>query len=442
MKYRPTQSIVRNLASPYALALASFLIFLVGWTFPPKLYTHFMSEPDFMYLDPLTLGFYTTCVFCFCAGVYFAGKIWPADSDAGNARVSRRSPLAYLLFPIGMGVLFCGACIVVVGQHLDLLGLLKSGQGGIIKQAISSGDVKATILGTARLFTTAILWWAADRAARLEMTPIQRSIFKVSFGLAVLANVLACIATVDRTALMPLLAGLMIISIDRGARSGRLTLRSAALKGLGGVFLLAGLFVGLSYLRGFRGFEGHATSFIGYTLTPYNRLPALLSGLMHFQFGGRGAYLVQCLTLGKINAALGLGHYLPNGSQLWESEFGSTFSAGLNPMYIWTGVFGYLYSDIGWGALVYLFGAGVMAGWAWSRFHTGTIMGRVIYPWIAFWILFWFGWNVLFAVYFLNLLVGICFLGVYDWVCEADQFSPQSSVEQGLRTRGLHTPHV
>jgi hypothetical protein len=440
MRSRPGQTIVRNLASPYVLALASFVIFLFGWACPPQIYTRFMSEPDYMFLDQLTLVFYAACVLSFCAGAYLAGKIWAKSSNTENAPLSRRSPLPYLLFPIGVGVLFCCGCFLAIGQHFDLLGLLKSGQGGIIKQAIHSGEVKVSIFGTARLFTTAILWWAADRGARLEMTPTQRSIFRVSFAVAVLADVLACIATVDRTALMPLLIGLIIIGVDRSARSGRLTLKSAALRAIGGACLLTGLFVGFSYLRGFRGFQGHATTFMGYTITSYNRLTALVHGIMHYQFGGRGAYLFQCLTMAKISSLLGLGNFMPDGSALWESEFGSTLSAGLNPMYIWSGTFGYLYSDLGWGALVYLFGVGALAGWAWSRFHMGTILGRVLYPWIAFWVLFWLGWNVLFAVYFLNILVGICFLGLYEFVCEAAPFS--SNVRQDLRARSGLIPRV
>jgi len=440
MKNRPAQSIVRGLASPYALALASFVIFFLGWIFPPAIYTRFMSEPDYMYLDELTLVFYAACVLSFFAGAYLAGKIWTENLITGNAPLSRRSPLAYVLFPLGVGVVSCAACLIVVGEHMDFVGLIGAGQGGLIKQAIHSNDVKVSILGTARLFTTATIWWAADRGARLEMTPSQRSIFKVSFAVAVLANVLACIGTVDRTSLMPLLFGLMVIGIDRSARSGRLTIASAVLRALGGACLLTGLFVGFSYLRGFRGFDHHATSFIGYTVASYNRLTALLHATMHYQFGGRGAYLVQCLTTAKINTVLGLAHSMPDGGALWESEFSSTVSAGLNPMYIWSGTFGYLYSDLGWGALGYLFGVGVLAGWAWARFHSGTILGRVVYPWIAFWILFWLGWNLLFAVYFLNLVVGICFLVLYEFACQAAPFSP--SEKQSLRTGSVLTSDV
>jgi hypothetical protein len=413
----------RSLMSPYCLALVSFAIFLIAWIFPPGVYTSFIAEPDYLFLDPLTLCFYAACVCAFCGGVYWAAGIWPDHTTEEAAPFIRSWPLAYLLPPLCSGIVYCACFLLAIGGHLHLFSLLASQQGGLIKQALHGGEVKLALLGTAPLFTTAVVWWAADRAARVEMTYQQRLIFRIVFAATVAIDMLSCIGTVDRTSLMPLLAGLMIIRVDRRTRSGEQRISSVAATALGGFCLVVGLFTGLSVARGFKGTHRLIMSLMGYTIVSYNRLAAILSGTMHYQYGGRGGYLFQYVLISKkLNTMLGLGNLWPSAAVVWESEFTSTLLAGLNPMYVWSGTFGYLYADLRWGALVYLLGIGLMAGWAWNRFRLGTIAGRVLYPWIAFCILFWFGWNPLFANYFVSLLMGIGFLKVYELL-----FSPVRS---------------
>jgi hypothetical protein len=85
----------------------------------------------------------------------------------------------------------------------------------------------------------------------------------------------------------------------------------------------------------------------------------------------------------------------PTPLQLFYSEFSSTEGAGLNLRFIWSGVFGYLYADIGWWALLYLFIAGLLAGRLWEGFNAGGVVSVLLYLWMAFWVVYWVGWNLL-----------------------------------------------
>jgi hypothetical protein len=131
---------------------------------------------------------------------------------------------------------------------------------------------------------------------------------------------------------------------------------------------------------------------MGYSVASYNRLAALLSGQMTYTYHGTGVYLAPyLLDRHKLNSVLPIAEMMgwPSFGEIWKSEARSVAAAGLNSAYIWAGEFGYLYSDLGWGALAYLFLAGIFVGYTWVRFRAGGSIALIIYPFTIFWILFW-----------------------------------------------------
>ncbi len=370
---------LRNAVSPYSLALVSLSIFLIGWIFPADAYTRFMSEPDLMFLDWETLVFYLACVTVFCAGVYFARLIWPVRARSTGNTMSTNSPLLFLLPPILLATILCGALVSTIGGQINLLAIMVSQQGSVIKEALHAGDVVQGRLDQAPMFATAVLWWAADRGSRINMTTMTRLIFRAVFAVGVIADIATCVAIMDRTRLLPLLVGLILIPIERKSSRGELRFSSAVVGILGGACLVVCASLALSYLRGFQGANLIIMALMGYTVVSYNRLAALLKGTMYYQYAGHGIYLFNYLIYtGKEAALIGFKGNWPSSLQLWHSEFNAVLLAGMNPIYIWSGTFGYLYSDLGWGCLVYLLLVGVMAGWSWSRFRRGTVWAHPI----------------------------------------------------------------
>ena len=156
---------------------------------------------------------------------------------------------------------------------------------------------------------------------------------------------------------------------------------------------------------------------LGYTVVSYNRMAALLTGVMHYAYEGRGVYLVP-LLVGDAKTDY-LFHFAdrfgwPTVLALWQTEFSSTSAAGLNPMFIWAGSFGYVYSDIGWWTPFYWCLIGVLAGWLWKKMCTGRTVGVVLYPWIAYSILMWCGGNFIFRTNFLQYCEFAVALYFYD----------------------------
>jgi hypothetical protein len=245
----------------------------------------------------------------------------------------------------------------------------------------------------------AVLWWAYYRAIQLELKGASKGIFYLFFVAGMTVAVLTAVATVGRTLLMPLLISLFVINLYKRA-SGRDVRLAKITYSLIGVFaLVVVLFAVFQYFRGFLAINLIIESQLGYTIASYNRLAALLGGVMHYQYGGRGVYLAPyLLSDNTISNVLGLSKLFdwPDLLQLFQSETPSVAFAGLNPSFIWSGSFGYVYSDLGWWALFYVFGTGLLAGYLWSKFRAGRAIGIVLYAWMAFWILFWEGWNTLF----------------------------------------------
>ena len=156
---------------------------------------------------------------------------------------------------------------------------------------------------------------------------------------------------------------------------------------------------------------------LGYTVVSYNRMSALLLGVMHDSYQGRGVYLFPILRQNET-----LDHMFrfsdrfgwPSAWSLWSSAFSSVASAGLNPGFNFYSVFGVLYSDLGWLAVAYLFVIGILVGYLWQNFRLSKTFALLLYPWCAFSILFWIGSNIMFDGRIADLLKMAVALTIYD----------------------------
>ena len=91
--------VVQNIVSPSGLAIISYWIFLFAWLFPSGLYTEYIHEPDLMFLDPLVLAFYTSCVAAFLLGVR-ASRFVVNGGRNSAITIAVRNPLLYLSIPL------------------------------------------------------------------------------------------------------------------------------------------------------------------------------------------------------------------------------------------------------------------------------------------------------------------------------------------------------
>src|SRR5258707_427502 len=114
---------------------------------------------------------------------------------------------------------------------------------------------------------------------------------------------------------------------------------------------IGALFVSFSMLRGSAGPDALVGDILGYTIAAYNRLAAVLDGRLRYPFSGKGLYLSGFVafnnTFNKIFHVNQLFSW-PDFDTVWRSEFSAVSSAGLNARLIWSGTFGYAFSDLKW----------------------------------------------------------------------------------------------
>jgi hypothetical protein len=107
----------------------------------------------------------------------------------------------------------------------------------------------------------------------------------------------------------------------------------------------------------------------------------------------------------------------PDQLEVWATEFGAVTRAGLNGALIWSGTFGYIFSDLGWFSIPFVFGYGLLYGIAWNWIRSGKVLGIVMYPCFGYCALGWMGANGLLdsqrAVLFASALVLACYEFVF-----------------------------
>lgn len=368
-----------------------------------------MEEPDLVFLDFPTFAFYSLCVLFFLCGVAAVDQFAPAAVRPDSRRVPKGSKAAFLLFPLGVATAFCVASsILLLRDYPGLLIMLESQTGSVVKD--SDIGLHAP-LGLSATWLLGILWWASWRYRQWELPPFQRTLVRLSIFGAGLAFFISASLRLSRGELMPLVCSMGLLSVLWRVAQGRFTPRFCITLTTILLICVCTIFLLFSVVRGGE-FEIFGENLSAYTIAGYNRLAALIHGKLHYPYAGHGVYILDFVVFNNmLNRVIPLREmfHWPAFFDVWQSEFGATWAAGLNGYSIFSGAFGYMFAEIGWFAPLLVFIYGLLYGWVWRLFKSGSTVGIVLYPWLAFCILFWFGTNYLFdnKGFVLFLLAGL-----------------------------------
>jgi hypothetical protein len=430
------RQLVHNIGSPYLMALVSYTAFLFAWMFPGRIYTSFVQEPNILCLDPLTFVYFTACLIAFLAGLRSIHYFHRKQLADGEPKISARNSLVYLLTPLAIATVFCAMYIREVATHIDFVALLASHQAQMIKVAQLSGQVDTGKYSYSLPLLMGTVWWAAYRSWQVKLERSDKWVFRAFFMCAIAVGIAAFFSTADRGNQLDFIAGVIVVSLYRRSLSKGMRLGTLLVGSAMSVAAIMAVFLVLAFLRGAGTVRFIIESSMGYSIASYNRLAALLSGQMTYVYHGTGVYLVPyLLDRHKLNSILPIAQYMgwPTFGDLWRSEFRSVAAAGLNSSYIWSGTFGYLYSDLGWGALVYLYIVGIVIGYAWVRFKVGGSIALVVYPYMTFWILFWFSSANLFDYALVGLAEVAVGLLLWDKLCLHEDKYVRRAKEQRIQ---------
>lgn len=387
---------------------------------PPSLYTTYLEERDLLFLDPASMLFYTLCVGAFIIGLSVVATFFPA-AFAPLARLKTRLPEpAFLLLPIAVGSAFT---LVSIGLLLQgnpaLVGLILLQQGSQIKDTL---DVRQP-LGLSSMWLLGICWWAMWRYRQVELrSRWSRWVISLSIAAGILLVLISASLKLARGELIPVVAGCALLYLVQHTSEGRWSTRTALKAALVLTVGAIALFTLMSLARGSEDMDAFVSALLGYTVSSYNRLAALVNGRLHYPYTGRGLYFSSFVSFNSsLNSFLPVSEFMhwPSYADMWDSQFAATWQAGLDGTRIWSGAFGYIFADFGWFAPVILFLYGLLCGWVWRSIKLGHLFGILLYPWCGFCILFWFGTNALLDTKLVVFLLVALVLSGYErlFVC-------------------------
>jgi hypothetical protein len=409
--------VLENLVSPLGLILLSYGVFLVAWLFPPNLYTYYVGEPDRMYLDLHTFLFMTGMEIVFILGLFLGGRLQRAPLGTTERYTLPHPSVLLILLPVAVGGALVLLHLLLTVDHVpSLLEFLLSRQGDQIKDSLRFNSPALFFLSIVTVMQMGILWWAHWRY--LNMRSLRRSeklLFHFGYWPFYALSVVSSILRVERKTLMPLLAGTICLAI-MGDILKISKIRQVFIRAVSSVLLCVLLFMLVGFFRG-RGEVGRGSreavgAFMGYSIAGYNRLAAVLAGDLRFPYAGRGEFESSFFSdyLRPYKQYFGS----PTFNMENRSEYPCILAAGLNSSFNLVSAPGYIYMDIGNWVYLFYFLVAFFCASTWRAIHRGTVFGAVMYPFVAFALVDWFGVNMLFTDSFFFLCFAAAVLAVYE----------------------------
>jgi hypothetical protein len=370
-----------------------------------------------MFLDPATILFYTLCVASFLAGAWFTKWLLPS-SFADRRFETRISPTVFLMVPLTAGILLTAMSVfLLLVFNPEIIAFLLAQQGGEIKEAVASEI--ASSFNLAPLLLTGIIWWAFWRSSDLDLRGWRNRLVKSALVVAILGVIAAATLILSRDILISVACGLAVLYVIRRDAKRPVSFRFVFGAGTAIAVGVAILFFGIAFLRGVDSWDDQVHSLIGYTAASYNRLAAIVNGNLRYPFADRGVYLSSFVAFNHTwNRLVPLDRLMnwPSQFEVWGAEFGAVTRAGLDGTLIWSGAFGYIFSDLAWFSFPFIFGYGILYGLAWNWIKRGKVLGVVLYPAFAYCALLWIAANGLLDSQRAVLLVTAIMLAIYERV--------------------------
>jgi hypothetical protein len=373
-----------------------------------------------MFLDSSSILFYTLCVAGFLGGLWLVGWLLPPVTPVNEKLFSRLPPAVLLLIPLTLCVLFTAYSIVLILRSNPLaIVVLMSQNGNFIA---NGGDAALEMHGTMNisvLFVSGVVWWSVWRYYQFGTAWRGKLLVRLVQVLAAVAVFIFTSLVLSKHLVTVLFTGLAVCYLVRKNLLKQLSWNLVAKTAL--LFAVAGslVFFFVSFLKGASDPDTQISTFIGYSVAPYNRLAALLHGQLHFEYSGRGIYFSSFLSFNRlINEVIPFRKALdlPDYYNWWWSEFNSVGRAGLSSSLIFVSTFGDLFLELRWLTPLYLIFYGLLYGLTWRWMVAGRLIGIVLYPYFAYCILFWFTTNGLFDQDIVTLTIDVILLAAYEFL--------------------------
>ncbi|MEM3988771.1 MAG: hypothetical protein QXZ22_09295 [Sulfolobales archaeon] len=376
---------IKNLfINPYGPTIFPLFLLFVSLIFPPSLYESYVGEPDYMFLNIKILAFVLLYTFFYFIGV-FISNYKPLFSFNLIKKKVKVSFFVYIgtisALTIVLQLIFVFLMFIYFNKtlHLNLLEIVLSGKGQLIKDYLGK-EVRIPFgLGNIPLFVTGIEFWLLYKlyTFQADLNDLKKfrelKYLEISIVVSLVLFIISNIITLNRPTLMIFLIGWFVIYsyFNKGSIFYRVVKLSIT------VVLIYAI---TSILRWASGSENLTDlvlgRLLGYTVADFNRLALILEGKLSYVEAGvpRIFYILPILKIPLTNIEF---FNLRETSPLALSAVGS---AGLNSDYNMATLFGGIYQSIGIATPIYFTVLGFIGSRLYISFKRGKTFGIMLYP--------------------------------------------------------------
>jgi hypothetical protein len=395
-----------KVVSPLFLAIINLFMVFIAIIFPPQLFSQAASEPDIVFLNSGYALLAIACTVSFISGIIFYRLLRGSDKivfpkspgfKPTDSLVRRIKIILNCCLGINVATIFL--LMYRVGLHRLLRSLTdKTVALSVRNEILIVGRVAGLnilVFQTLALVTLVVAFFVLLNMKR----PVSCWWFKFLFFCVAITYVVISFIAITRWPILQLAFSLLLIYVlYRNTMTGL---------GFGRVLKLGMLFIGFSLVI-FLGIglikygASHVIdSIIGYTMASYNLGAAVTSGIFHQPNSGSTfatfGFFWQFPLLGEYFRRIGI-HYglnlpIAGGANMtwvnaWAREIVQT--TNLNPHWLWTTVYGYIYADIGWNALFIFFIYGAISQLLYDGFARLRLFHVALYSFFFIYQITWF----------------------------------------------------
>jgi oligosaccharide repeat unit polymerase len=438
MKYRNTNNkspsskkskSVLLLISPMYLGVFSAVLGIAMTLYPKNAYENLMLEQDYMFLNPQLFLFILTCIIGFLLGIFFVRTTYKKSIDkTHDLFITDRFALFQIIFLIISCLISAYYFYFITKNVGNLFFLLKSGMGSTVRNnGALAFDVNGVNSSSLLIANIAIINYTYFQFGKYKRNLAHyRFLVRTLLLLAIVLFVLTCFVIQARYLLMPCIVSLFIITIYNKYNNSNFNVFKLIRYSIVFLTIVILLFLLISTIRdSYRTNFALSNNFAGYTLASYNRLAAIVSGNLIMPNSGSGFYILKSFWYPSLirrifdvyQLGLSLGLNLPDSpTSNFLQTFNSVQLAGLQPGYNWPTTFGEVFSDLGWFSFVYFFIYGAVSWRVFLSFLNHKTWAIILYPYIAFCILFWFGTNQIVDSKISIIIITILFIKFMEWI--------------------------
>jgi len=403
-----TFNLRKFLVSPMGATIFPLFLLIIAFFLPPSIYSKYIKEVDYMFLNMKMLIFVLLCHAFYYIGI-FTNRfkfILKTKIYIKKIKVSKDIFIGFLaILTILMNIIFLvvfSICFYKV-SGVGMLEMILNGQADLIKSLINSEKLIIPFgLGAIPTFLIAIELWLLYKLYELPIGNYK--LLKFFIYISVTLFIIIAIITVNRSVLMIPIIGWFVIYLH--LRKTKISF-SFFLKFF---LIISVLFAITSVIRWNADVQLIIERLIGYTIANFNRMVLMIDGKLSYVKAGvpNIFYLIPIIKIPFTSVDFF------NFREISQISFLSIGDVGLNPAYNMATLYGGIYQVIGIATLLYFFFLGIIGSYLYYLFVKQKYFGILMYPLFYAFVALWMIDVNIFMMFFLYFFYAYIIILIYS----------------------------